>query len=57
MYVDLTSNAEIRFTDEHAPYSVLDGASTGYGREGKLMHKLVEFGYATIPAGYGKFDE
>ena len=48
MYVDLTSQAEIRFTDEHAPYSVLEGASTGYG---------IGAWAPWIAKGYGKFDE
>jgi hypothetical protein len=34
--------AEIRYTQEHAPYSVLEGASTGYGIGTR---------------GYSKFDE
>jgi len=52
MYVDMTSQAEIRYTDEHAPYSVLEGASTGYG----VTSSWVPW-FPTPPKGYGKFDE
>lgn len=34
--------ADVRFTEDHAPYSVLEGASTGYGIGTR---------------GYSKFDE
>jgi hypothetical protein len=39
--------ADVRFTADHAPYSVLEGASTGYGIEPPKG----------VQKGYAKFDE